>query len=135
MIGEEAVAGFDFAALRRALEGADPKALLAFYAEDVRLRVENADLPDGPAFKLKGKGQIERYLRAICDEEMSRMVEGGPDFGERSVSFVEVCEYPDGTRISVSTTLEVGRGLIGRQTDMVERIRSDGTEGGERRGL
>ena len=135
MIGEEAVAGFDFGVLRRALEGADPDALFVFYAEDAQLRVENADLPDGPAFELKGKGQIERYLRVVCDKEMSRMVEGGPVFGESSVSFVEVCEYPDGARISVSTTLEVVRGLIGRQTDVVERIRSDGTEGGERRGL
>ena len=132
MLEDKTTVGFDFGALREAIERRDPNALLGFYAEDAQLRVENAALPGGPAFELKGKAHLERYLQAVCDQEMHRAVVGEPVFGEGSISFVEVCEYPRGVGISVSTTLEVATGLIGRQTDVVEYTRSDGTEGGER---
>ena len=135
MIGEEARAGLDFGALRSAIEWRDPDALLGFYAEDARLRVENAALPEGVAFELRGRERIERYLRAICDQGISRAVVGEVFADEDGIEFVEVCGYPDGARISVETTLELRKGRISRQLDVVERIRSDGTEGGERRGL
>lgn len=120
MIGEEAVAGFDFAALRRALEGADPEALLAFYAEDARLRVENAYLPDGPAFELKGKGRIERYLHAVCQQRMSYLLEDEVLIGEGSITFTEECSYQEGILIRVRTTLEIADGLIVAQADEVQ---------------
>jgi hypothetical protein len=130
MIEEEATRTLDFETLRGAIERRDPDSLLYFYADDARLRIENAALPDSLAFELRGRSQIERFLRAVCDQEMTRVVQGGVVLGEGSVEFVEACQYPDGARISVKTTLELHEGRISRQLDVVERVRPD--DGSER---
>ena len=123
---EEGTAGtLDFGVLRAAIERRDPDALLGFYTEDAELRIRHAFLPDGLAFELRGRTQIERYLHAVCDQQMTCAVVGEAVFGEGSVEFVEVCGYPDGTRISVSTTLELTGGRISRQLDVVERGSED----------
>jgi len=130
MIEEEATPTLDFVALCEAIERRDPDALLRFYAQDAALRIENAALPDGLAFELRGKEQIERYLRAVCDQEMTCMVAGEAGSDEDGIEFVEVCQYPDGTRISVKTRLELEGGRISRQLDVVERAHPD--DGSER---
>ena len=130
MIEEETKGVFDFDALREAIEGGDPDLLLSFYAEDALLRIQNAALPEGVAFELKGRSQIERYLRAVCDQEMICGVEDEVVIGEGSVEFVEVCTYPNGTLISVRTTLEVREGRILRQLDVVEQPSDDTGRGG-----
>lgn len=127
---EETTGRLDFGAMRSAIERKDPEALLGFYAEDAELRVVHEALPEGRAFELKGRAQIERYLRAICEQDVTCAVRGEAVHGERSVAFVEACSYPNGTPISISTTLEVGDGLISRQIDVVQRARRDeGSEG------
>jgi hypothetical protein len=107
MTAQNTTKTLDFGALRGAIERRDPDALLGFYADDAELRVENAALPDGEAFELRGRAQIERYLRAVCHQEMACAVSGEAVFGERSVAFVEACRYGDGSAISVETVLEV----------------------------
>jgi len=130
MTAQNTTKTLDFGALRGAIERRDPDALLGFYADDAELRVENAALPDGKAFELRGRAQIERYLRAVCDQEMACAVRGEAVFGERSVAFVEACRYGDGSAISVETVLEVAAGRIVRQIDVVARASQDeGSEG------
>ena len=102
----------DFEALRDAIERREADVLIGFYSEDAELRILNADAPGSPAFELHGKAEIERYLRAVCDQQMSCSVEGEIVFGDESITFAEVCEYPDGTLISVETTLEMREGRI-----------------------
>ena len=118
---EETTGRLDFGALRDAIERKDPGALLGFYAEDAELRVVHEALPGSKAFELKGRGQIERYLRAICEQDVSCAVRGEAVYGDRSVAFVEACSYRSGAPISISTTLEVEGGLISRQIDVVHR--------------
>jgi hypothetical protein len=126
VIEEETSAGrLDFGALRCAIEGKDPELLLGFYAEDAELRIVNAALPDGLAFELRGKAEIERYLRAVCDQQMTCIIEGEIVFGEEGIAFVEICEYPEGTEISVETTLEIGEGKILRHTDVARSVCHD----------
>jgi hypothetical protein len=134
MIEEETKGTLDFCALRDAIERRDAEVLSGFYAEDSELRVVYAVLPEGPTFELSGRAQIERYLRAVCEQEMFCLVEGGAVVGEAIVRFREICFYPDGGSICVRTTLELMGGLIARQTDVVERARNDGRrdEGSER---
>jgi hypothetical protein len=124
MIEEETTRGFDFDALREAIEGKDPDLLLGFYSEDAELRIVNVALPEGVAFELKGRLQIERYLRAVCDQEMTCSVEG-ETVGEERVSFSEACKYPDGSRILVRTTLEIAEDRIVRQTGLARSARHD----------
>ena len=118
-------AGLDFDALREAIERRDPDALLGFYAEDAELRILNGALPDGPAFGLRGRAEIERYLRAVSDQQMTCLVEGEVVFGEGRITFGQRCAYPDGTPISVETTLEMGEGKIQRQTDVAHSAHRD----------
>lgn len=127
---EETTGRLDFGAMSDAIEGCDPDALLGFYSEDAELRIINAALPESVAFELKGRSQIERYLRAVCDQEMICGVEDEVVIGEGSVEFVEVCTYPNGTLISVRTTLEVREGRILRQLDVVEQPSDDTGRGG-----
>jgi hypothetical protein len=120
MIHKETSGRLDFAALREAIEHKDPDALLAFYAQDAELLVANAAFPDSKAFELRGKAQIERYLRAVCDQEVGRAVRGEAVYGHRSIAFVEASRYAEGAPIYVHTTLEVEGGLIVRQVDEVK---------------
>ena len=132
MIEEEAKGGLDFGSLREAIEAKDPEALLGFYSEEAELRIENAALPGGKAFELRGKAQIERYLHAICEQEMDCSVEGGAVHGEGSILFVGACCYPNGDAVRVETMLEVAGGLIVRQIDSVRPAPSEETTGGGR---
>ncbi|MGH3145067.1 MAG: nuclear transport factor 2 family protein [Rubrobacter sp.] len=120
MIEEETGGVLDFEALRDAVERRDPDLLLGFYAEDAGLRVVNAGFADGPAFELHGRAEIERYLRVVFDRRTPGRVRG-ESVGEEVIAFEEVCEYPDGTRVVVRTTLELRDGRISRQLDVVEQ--------------
>jgi hypothetical protein len=126
VIEEETTARPDFGALRHAIEGRDAEALIGFYAEDAELRVLNGDVPGDLAFELKGRTEIERYLRAVCDQQMSCLLEDEVVFSEGSIEFREVCSYPDGARVLVRTTLELdGEGKIRRQIDVARSARRD----------
>jgi hypothetical protein len=133
VIEEKTARGLDFGALREAIEARDAVALAGFYSEDAELRVVHAALPEGPAFELKGRAKIRRYLRSVCDHEMSCLLEEGVVIGEGSIEFEEICEYADGSAISVSTMLEVSEGLIVRQTDVVRLAAAVGDGGSKAR--
>jgi len=108
----------DFDALRHAIERSDPDLMLGFYAEDALLSILNADAPHAPAFELRGKGEIAKHLRVAFGQEASHHVEREV-VGEDRVTFLEACEYSDGGRVWVETTLEVRDGKIVRQVDVV----------------
>ena len=112
--------GLDFEALRHAIEQCDLNLLPGFYAEDAHLSIVNADAQRSMPFELCGKGEIAKHLRAVYGQRASHRVERGV-VGEDRVTFWEACEYPDGGRVRVETTLEIGDGKIVRQVDVVAR--------------
>jgi hypothetical protein len=109
----------DFEALRYGIERCDPDLLLGFYAEDARLTIVNADTPHAYPFELRGKAEITKHLRVTFGQEAFHRVERNATLGEERVTFREACEYPDGSRVLVETTLEVDAGKIVRQVDVV----------------
>ncbi|MDQ3436459.1 MAG: nuclear transport factor 2 family protein [Actinomycetota bacterium] len=112
--------GLDFESLRLGIERCDPDLVLGFYAEDAELSIVNAGAPQGPPFELRGKAEIAKHLRAVFGQETSHRVE--QEFvDEERVRFREACEYPDGSRVVVETTLEVRGGKIVRQVDVVAK--------------
>ncbi len=117
---EENARGLDFEVLREAIEQRDPDLLLGFYSEDAKLRVLNGDAPESAAFELRGRAEIERYVRVVFGRRTSSRIEG-ETVDENLITFSEVCEYPDGTQVVVKTTLELRGGRISRQIDVVER--------------
>jgi SnoaL-like domain len=112
----KAIRGLDFEAMRRAIERCDPDLLLGFYAEGAELNIANAD---APPFELRGRAEIAKHLWAVFGQEASHRVEWEAAVGEDRVTFQEACEYPDGGRVWVETTLEVRDGKIVRQVDVV----------------
>jgi len=106
----------DFEALRLCIERRDPDRMLGFYAEDVELSIFNAGTPQTSAFELRGKAEIAKHLRAAYGQKASHRVER-VTVDEGRATFREACEYPDGSRVLVETTLEVRDGKIVRQMD------------------
>ena len=90
-----------------------------------RLSIVNAQAPQSFPFELRGKAEIAKHLRAVYGQEASHRVERGVVCNDR-VTFLEACEYRDGARAVVETTLEVIGGKIVRQVDVVGKdIRTD----------
>jgi hypothetical protein len=110
--------GLDFGALRHAIERCDPDLILGFYAEEANLSIINAQAQRSIPFELCGKAEIAKHLRAVFGQETSHRVEGEV-VGDDRVMFREACEYPDGGRVVVETTLEVRDGKIIQQEDVV----------------
>jgi len=114
------VNGLDFEALRRAIERWDLDHMLGFYAGDAELDIINAEAQRSFPFELRGRAEIAKHLRAVFDQGTPHRIEGEEIVvDEDGVSFREACEYPDGSRVVVETTLEVLDGKIIRQVDVV----------------
>ena len=124
----------DFEALRDAIERPDPDLMLGFYAEDALLSIVNAHTPHVPPFELYGKREIAKHLRATFGQEASHRVEREAAVGGDRVTFREACEYSDGGRIVVETTLELRDGKIVRQVDVVASDARAGSQEGSGRG-
>ena len=129
MTQRKAANGLDFEALKVGIERCDPDLVLGFYAEDAQLSIVNALTPHASRFELCGKAEIAKHLRATFGQEASHRVEREDIVGEDRVTFREACQYSDGGRIVVETTLEVRDGKIVRQVDVV---RMDSRPGGEK---
>ncbi len=109
--------GFDFEAMRRAIEGLDADALSALYADDAELRIVNkSSTPSSPRV-LSGKDEITDLLRDVCGRAMTHRIENEVIGGER-VAFNEACEYEDGTRVLAATTMDVRDGKVVRQVNV-----------------
>jgi hypothetical protein len=93
--------------------------MLRFYAEDAWLSIVNVLTPHADPFELRGKGEIAKHLRATFGQDASHRVERDAAVGEDRVTFREACEYSDGARVWVETSLEVLDGKIVRQVDVV----------------
>jgi hypothetical protein len=126
--------GLNFEALRLAIERCDPEFVLGFYVEDAKLSIVNADTPRAAPFELHGKAEIAKHLRATLGQEASHCVERDAAVGEDRVTFREACEYSDGGRVVVETTLEVRDGKIVRQVDIVASDARTNSQEGSGRG-
>jgi hypothetical protein len=118
MTNRKAANGLDFETLCLGIERCDPDQVLGFYADGANLSIVNVKAPHAPPFELSGKAEIAKHLRVVFTAESSHRVERGV-VGEERVTFRETCEYPDGDRVWVETTLEVHEGKIVRQVDVV----------------
>jgi hypothetical protein len=124
----------DLETLYLGIESCDPDLLLGFYADDARLSIVNTETPHAPPFELWGRGEIAKHLRATFGQEASHRVEWDAAVGEDRVTFREACEYSDGGRVVVETTLEVRDGKIVRQVDVVASDARTNSQEGSGRG-
>jgi hypothetical protein len=124
----------DLETLYLGIESCDPGLLLGFYTDDARLSIVHVHTPHASPFELCGKGEIARHLRATFGQEASHRVERDAVVGEGRVTFREACEYSDGGRVWVETTLELRDGKIFRQVDVVESDARASSQEGSGRG-
>jgi ketosteroid isomerase-like protein len=103
------------AELKRAIEGRDAKALTAFYADDALFRSIDQDNPPSRPRVLEGKQAIAAYYDDVCGRAMSHQVESALTSGE-SLSYTQICTYPDGAKVFCAAMLEIKDGKIVRQT-------------------
>jgi hypothetical protein len=130
---DETAGRLDFGSLRHAIELRDQEAVLGFYAEDARVRVMYDVASQGLVFDFRGRARIAGYLRAIFDGDVVRRVGDGVASEGRIITFRETCEYADGARVVVQTTLEVGDGgeIIGQEDSVVSEEPGGAGEGSE----
>ena len=100
-------AGFDFAALKRALERSDAEALIGLYADDAEMTIVDRNRPPSAPMRLVGRAAIEEFWRDVCARDMTHAV-GNEVVGAERLSFVERCAYPDGCHVMSAMTLELG---------------------------
>jgi SnoaL-like domain len=99
-------AGFDFAALKRALERSDADTLIGLYGEDAEMTVVDRNRPPSAPMRLVGRPAIAEFWRDVCAREMTHAV-GDEVVGAERLSFVERCAYPDGCLVMSAMTLEL----------------------------
>jgi hypothetical protein len=112
--------GRNFEALRLCIKRCGPDPMLGFYADDVELSIVAADVPQSSFFELSGESEVALHLRAVYGQRASHRVERAV-VDEGRVTLREACEYPDGSRVLVETTLEVRDGKIVRQVDVLAK--------------
>jgi len=103
------------AALKRAVEGRNAKALADMYADDAVLQVIDRDNPPSKPRRLKGKAAISGFFSDVCGRDMTHKIESGITAGNR-LAFTQSCAYPDGTKVFCSAMLDLKGGKIAQQT-------------------
>jgi hypothetical protein len=107
----------DLDTLRRGIEGRDIDAMLSLYADDAEISVvDQRHTPSHPQV-MRGRDQIHAFLSEIFDRDITHRVDHIVA-GDHSVSFIERCEYPDGSRVLSSSVLDTTGGRIVRQEEL-----------------
>jgi len=108
---------FDTEALRRGIEGPDASALLTLYSDDAEIRmVDHQTQPSHPKV-MHGRSAISEMLSDVYGRVMTHKLESVLVDGDH-VAFMESCEYPDGTRVLVTSVADLRDGRIVDQTSI-----------------
>lgn len=107
----------DLDALRQAMESRNLEATLSMYADDAEISiVDQRHTPSHPQI-VHGRDQIRAFLSDIFGRDITHQVDHMVS-GNGSVSFMEHCEYPDGSRVLASSVLDVDQGRITRHEEV-----------------
>jgi len=103
------------AAIKRAIETRDGRALASFYADNALLRVVDRNNPPSKPREVKGRAAITTFWDDICSRAMTHKVDTTIADGN-NLAFTQACAYPDGTKVFCAAMLELKNGRIARQT-------------------
>ncbi|MEY9845478.1 nuclear transport factor 2 family protein [Streptacidiphilus sp. MAP5-3] len=110
---------FDTDALRRGIEGRDVSALRGLYAENAHMTVvDQRDQPSHP-HEMTGTTAIGEFLDDVCGRDMEHRLEQVVVSADGShAAYLEQCRYPDGTRVTCTSMLDLRDGRITAQTSV-----------------
>jgi ketosteroid isomerase-like protein len=111
-------ARFDLDALRRAIEARDAGAQASMFADDADIRMVDKDNPPSSPREIRGRDAIAALFEDICNRDMTHEVQRALMSGD-TAAFSEACQYADGTRVQLSTILDLRDGRI-RHAEMVQ---------------
>jgi hypothetical protein len=104
----------DLAAIRRAIEGNDPRMIAGLYADDATIQIVDRDHPPGHPLEIEGIDAITEFHREISLRPITHIVDRGVESPDR-IAFAERCLYPNGSVVLCMSMLELNNGRIGRQ--------------------
>jgi hypothetical protein len=105
---------FDLSALRHGVEDRDLAAMMSLYDDGAEISmVDHRHTPSRPQV-VRGREQISTFLTDLLGREMTHKLDHVV-LGDGTVSYIERCTYPDGSRVTMSSVLDIDRGRIVRQ--------------------
>jgi ketosteroid isomerase-like protein len=107
--------GVTGAAIKRAIEGRDGRALAGFYADDAVVRVIDRNNPPSRPREVKGRTAIATFWDDICSRAMTHKVDTSIAEGDR-LAFTQACTYPDGAKVFCMAVVDLKDGRIAHQT-------------------
>ena len=107
--------GVTGAAVKRAIEARDGRALAGFYAENAVLRIIDRNNPPSRPREVKGKSAVTTFWDDICSRMMTHKVDSIVVEVDR-LAFTQACTYPDGAKVFCIAVLDLKNGKIARQT-------------------
>jgi ketosteroid isomerase-like protein len=107
--------GVTGAAIKRAIEGRDGRALAGFYADDAVVRVIDRNNPPSRPREVKGRTAIATFWDDICSRAMTHRVDTSIAEGDR-LAFTQACTYPDGAKVFCMAVVDLKGGKIAHQT-------------------
>jgi hypothetical protein len=106
---------FDIRALVAAVEADDPARLAATYAPDAVIEIENRDHGPGDPLVVRGRDAIRALLDDVAARGLEHRVQRAVA-DERTGALQVRCRYPQGGTVTCSTTFDLERGQIARET-------------------
>src|SRR5690606_748548 len=111
---QEAQRPFDSELLRHAIEDGDLDAMLGQFTEDADLEMIDRRTPPSAPMTLHGREAIGDMLREVYSRPMAHRLDRCIVQGDH-VAYEETCTYPDGTKVTSMSMLELSDGKIARQ--------------------
>jgi ketosteroid isomerase-like protein len=111
-------ASFDLDTLRRGYEEWDVDALLGLYADDVELIQIDRDHPPSSPRARHGR-EVFRGMFEHCAAAGVRATVENAVAGEDRAAATITCEFPGGRRVVANAILEIERGRVVRELDVV----------------
>lgn len=108
---------FDFDAFKRALEGQDVEAWLAFYADDAEWLEYRHDAPPRAPNRMVGKAEIGDFLRRVKGSNVHLTI-SDEVLGEKRSAFCLTVDLQSGKRIIENIIIHHRDGKIFRQVDV-----------------
>jgi SnoaL-like domain len=112
--GASESARFDAEALCRAVEQRDIATMARMFDDNAEILIVDRDHTPSHPMRMHGRAEIDAFLSDVFGREMTHQVDHVV-LSDGTISYVERCEYPDGSHVTFSAVADLDNGRIVRQ--------------------